>query len=83
MIQTRDRKRQTINGHSLIQQSLTLIKMATKKEKMKNALAALGEILMSPGHVGSFVIRKDDGLDESQIKLLLEIGTIREPVDGW
>ena len=57
--------------------------MATKKEKMKNALAALGELLMSPGHVGSFVIRKGDGLDESQIKLLLEIGCLREPVDGW
>ena len=57
--------------------------MKANKKQMREALSALGEILMSPGHIGSLVIRKDDGLDENQIKSLLDLGCLKEPVEGW
>ena len=47
------------------------------------ALAALENVLSNPGHRSGAVIRDTEGLDEENISILLELGSLRELLNGW
>ena len=47
------------------------------------ALAALENVLSNPEHRSGAVIRDTEGLGEENISILLELGSLRELLDGW